>query len=106
MKEDHVFLSNSHVQTKEVSQWGSKVLVEWLSTKRKKKNKQRNGQVVMHKEILYERRPYIFVEWSCADKRIKLVKTLSLGWMIKLIMINYYQIECPPDCDDVKSVTQ
>ena len=33
------------------------------------------------KERLNERRPYIFVELSCANKRNKSVRTLSLGRM-------------------------
>ena len=34
------------------------------------------------KERLNERRPYIFVEWSCAYKRNKSVETLISGRMV------------------------
>ena len=34
------------------------------------------------KERLNERGSYIFVEWSCANKKNKSVSTLSLGWMV------------------------
>ena len=35
--------------------------------------------MVVHKERINERGPYIFVEWSCANKRNKSVGTLNSG---------------------------
>ena len=33
------------------------------------------GRMVVHKEKLYERGPYVLVEWLCANKRIKSMRT-------------------------------
>ena len=66
MKEDHMFLSNGRLEIKEINQWGSFILVEWLCTK----------------EIINKTGTYISVQWSCAHKRNKSMRTLIFDRMV------------------------
>ena len=40
------------------------------------------GRMVVQKEIIHERRSYIFVEWSFANERNKSMVTLNFGRMV------------------------
>ena len=58
--------------------------VEWSCAHKRKKSMGTLifGQMVVPKERLNERGPYIFVGWSCANQRNKSVRTLTLGRMV------------------------
>ena len=63
MKEDHIIWSNGCVKIKEINKCGP---YDYWSNSHAQKNK------------INERGLYYFVKWSCANKRNKLARTLSL----------------------------